>query len=306
MNLTQQSLPIANLGMFDLTLPLLKGGAGRPRILIINNLHGDELTGYYILEKLLPNLSDLAGQLTIVLSANPLGLIKRARFMPIDNADPNRGYPNPPQSRGLTGALRETLLKLASEHDVIIDLHTFMRPCLSAGLLLAQATAQNNDLAKRCLAAANLEIIIKIDAAENEKRLESSLGNYLIKQHNKLVIPLEYPPIRQIDNEATLVNFASGLKRVLEIINQDKKEFILPSLPIFKRQQIISSSTGLFIPSLKLRDKVSINQPIGFMIDPKNLISAPIISPYAGIITEIADRQLYIFGEKLATVGKHI
>lgn len=303
MPFTFHILPIASLGVLDFNLPLLKNFGSLPRVLIINNLHGDELTGYYILQKLLSEFVDFKNQITIIPSANPLGLIQRTRFVPLDYVDLNRDYPNPPQAQGATSVLREKLIQLAAEHDVIIDLHTFMRPCFSAGLLLPQANEKNNDLVKRCLSVAAVDIIIKMNVDNAEKRVESSLGIYLIKQYGKVVISLEYPPIRQIKNDAELNNLADGLHNIFRIIAGDN---ISPAAvkPVFERQKIMSPATGLFIQSKSLGDKITAGDLIGTLINPKDLKLTSVSSPFTGVVTEIADRQLYIFGEKLVTIGK--
>lgn len=307
MHFISTKLPIISLGAIELSLPILSAGTNTPRILIINNLHGDELTGFYVLEKLIGLLpKNIKGSLNIITSANPLGLANRQRLIPLNNTDPNRGYPNRPQTRGITSALRSELTKIAMQHDFIIDLHTFMKPCLSAGLLMTQASEKNNNLIKQCINVSNVDAILKINTAGMEKKINSALGFFLIKQ-KKLFLALEYNPIRQISNNDAINKFAHGLLNILSTFGTvDQKINITKNLPTYERQQQIFSDTGLFIPQKKLGENINTNETIGFLINPSNLKRSAIPSLFEGTITEIADRQFYLFGDKIATIGKAI
>lgn len=307
MKFISKKISIAPLGITDFSLPILTTGTDGPRVLIINNLHGDELTGYFVLEKLLSLLPEkINGTINIVVSANPMGLIHRQRFLPIDNVDLNRDYPNTVSSRGIAGALREKLSNIALKHDFIIDLHTFTKPCLSGGLLLPQADEKKDILIRRCLNVSNMDIAIKMNINSGEKRVGSALGIYLI-QHGKPFLVLEYNPIRQINEESILVNYAQGLVNIFSVLGLIKQELdIGNSLELFERQHLISTNTGLFVPQKKLGEKIKIDEVIGCLINLKNLNRLPIVSPYEGVVAEIADRQLYLYGDKLATIGKKV
>lgn len=308
MQFISKKISIAPLGITDHSLPILTAGIGGPRVLIINNLHGDELTGYFVLEKLLSLLPEkINGTINIVVSANPMGLIHRQRFLPIDNVDLNRDYPNVVSPRGIAGALREKLSNLALNHDFIIDLHTFAKPCLSAGLLVPQADEKKDILIRRCLNVSNTDITIKMNIKGGEKRVGSALGIFLIEQEKPFLV-LEYNPIRQINEENILANYAQGLINIFSVLGLIKQELNInnKNLELFERQQLISSNTGLFVPQKKLGEKIKTNEIIGYLINLKNLSHLPVVSPYEGIVTEIADRQLYLYGDKLATIGKKV
>lgn len=286
-------------------MPVLQCGSDRPKILIINNMHGDEVSGFYILEKLISLLPEkFSGALTIVPSANPLGLIHRQRFVPLDEEDLNRGYPPPPKARGVSAAYRHALIQLGLTHDFIIDLHTFARPCLDAGLFLSQSSEKNTILVRRFLQELGPETVFSMDIKGEEKREASAFGVYMIAQ-GKPFVAIEYPPVRQMNDEP-VAHHANNLLRALSSLNNIPSPSSIPSkeIPLFERQQIISQYTGLFAPTRKLRDEIKINDIIGFMIDSVSLVREEIRSPYQGILTEIADRQLWRFGEKLATIGK--
>lgn len=307
MKFNSKKISIASLGVVDFSLPILSAGENGPRVLIINNLHGDELTGFFVLEKLLSLLPEkIKGTLNIVTSANPLGLIHRQRFLPFDEVDLNRGYPTAQSARGLAGVFREKLTNLAVQHDFIIDLHTFPKPCLSAGMLLKQADLNKDVLVQKCLDAANVDTIINVNTKGGEKRVESALGIHLIEK-GKMFFVLEYNPIRQIQQDEILIRYAHGLVNILSVLGLIVHDVSFnKNLPLIERQHLISNDTGLFVPQKKLGEQIRVNEVIGFLINPKNLSKSPIVCPFDGLISEIADRQLYLQGDKLATIGKKV
>jgi predicted deacylase len=199
------------------------------------------VSGFYILEKLVSLLPEnFSGTLTIVPSANPLGLIHRQRFVPLDEEDLNRGYPPPPKARGVSAAYRNSLIQLGLAHDFIIDLHTFVRPCLDAGLFLPQSSEKNTMLVKRFLQALDPETVFSMDIKREEQREASALGVYMIAQ-GKPFVAIEYPPVRQM-NEEFIVLLAGKLFHALSSLNTNNASPSAPSkeISLFERQQIIS------------------------------------------------------------------
>ncbi len=304
----KKSIFIASMGGFDLNIPILHYGSGSPSLLIINNLHGNEISGFYILEKLLEKLPPLKGSLTIVTSANPLGAINKHRLLPFDFIDLNRGYPPANKERGINVVLKEKLIKLGLAHDIIVDLHTFVRPSLSAGLLLQQQSPVQQELVEKCIRVLGTETVIEINTAlSEEKRVASALGSYLI-EHGKTSFVIEYPPVSQLSTDS-IEHYSEGLRRMLAVtgVSTESIDMSAYSMPrIFRRQQIISRNTGLFMPTRKLNDEIKINDMLGYILDIKTLGKEPLLSPYRGQLLELADRQMYIFGEKLATIGESV
>ncbi len=307
MKFVSKKVSVGSFGVVDFSLPILSGGDRGQKVLIINNIHGDEVTGFFVLEKLLSLLPEkINGQINIVTTANPFGLIHRQRFLPFDEVDPNRGFPTVQPARGIAVPFRDKLTNLALHHDFIIDLHTFMKPCLSAGLLLPQKDEKTDMLVRRCLNASNTDILIKMDVKGAEKRASSALGMHLI-QNGKLFFVLEFNPIRQVKNDDILIKFANGLIDILAILGLVNKT-VLPKnkLLLFERQSLISVDSGLFVPQANLGEEIKKDEIVGFVINPKNLVRTPVLSPFEGVVTEIADRQFYMLGEKLATIGKKV
>ncbi|MFH1890269.1 MAG: succinylglutamate desuccinylase/aspartoacylase family protein [Candidatus Kuenenbacteria bacterium] len=300
---------IASLGGFDLDLPIIKIGDGSPKLLIVNNLHGNELSGFYILEEFLKYLPKIQGTLGIISSVNPLGLIHKHRLLPLDFVDLNRNYPPRDKERGINVVIKEKLIELGLNYDVIIDIHNFTRPSLSAGVVIEQMSEDLKKTMNNCFRVLRTDIVIVMSKRiEEEKRAANSFTSYLANQ-GKLAFGVEYPSTPQLDSKQ-INKYATGLKDLLNVIglvNQqgfNLNSYLLP--PIFQRQQIISRTTSLFIPSKKLWDKIDAGDILGHVIDIASLQRESLSSPYGGILTEISDRRLCVFGEKVATIGKQL
>ena len=120
--------------------------------------------------------------------------------------------------------------------------------------------------------------------------------------------PFGYQKVNGIQATPQLIaRFTSGLKNVCAELGLIKKTRIsgeIKKMPLLERQQIIIKKTGLFEPALSLGQQVVSGVTLGNLINPSTLKRSPIISPFEGIISELADRQLYLSGEKIATIGR--
>ncbi|GEM_PF-3146758 len=308
MKINSSKINIASLGSFDLELPILQCGEGSPKLLIINNLHGNELTGFYVLERFLANLENIQGTLTVITTANPLGLLHKQRLLPLDFTDLNRGYPPLNKERGIQVALKEKLIELGMAHDIIFDLHTFLRPSLSAGLLLEQANESHQKTAETIMRVLGTDMIFKMNISGSEEKRVASAFDTFMTRSGKLTVVVEYVPVRQATSQM-IHEYAEGLDHALAILGLTGKKVDLEQFPpkaLYERQQIISRKTGLFIPEKNLGDEIHEGDTLGFIMDVQNLQKEPLESPYDGMLTEIAGRELYVFGEKLVTIGKQI
>ncbi|MDP3964888.1 MAG: succinylglutamate desuccinylase/aspartoacylase family protein [bacterium] len=300
-----RNIAIADLGGHDLSLPMIEHGSGRPEVLIINNLHGNEITGFYVLDALLRELpNSIQGRLRIIPCANLLGLVAKQRANPLDGADLNRGFPPSDKERGVQAAIKRVLLELSGSAQVLIDLHTFTRPSLSAVLRLPHPPKQSRTL-ERCLAVLNVETVIDIPDNFEERPVQSALGFALV-QKGVTVIPIEFPPAHCVKDNAEIESFAAGLLSALAELGLMKKivkrEQHVP--PSFLRQQVISDASGLFLPTATLRQSVMVGDVLGFLIHPRSVTKTPVVSPYRGMLFELAQRQMIVFGDKIATVAR--
>jgi predicted deacylase len=296
---------IASLGNINLDLPVIQVGKGKPKVIIVNNVHGNEQSGFYVLEKFLKLLpGNIKGAITIVSSANPLGLINRSRLTSVDSVDLNRGYPAFYKERGVSSLIKDKLIEIGMAHDVIFDIHSFNNPCLSAGIIIEQKNLKNKKIMNKSLQVLNTDISISLAENSEEKRVASSYTAYLASQ-GKIAFGVEYPPASNIDNKQ-IEAYASGLINMCSEVGlcEPGEDSRGASLPVFQRQQVIYLSSGLFVPDKELGDKVKKNDVIGNMINIETLKKEQVMSGYSGVVIEIAEQKFCLPGEKIATVGK--
>jgi predicted deacylase len=302
----ESTIPITNLGGINLELPMLTLGSGDgPKVLILNNLHGNEVSGFYILQKMLEQLEEVNGELNIITTANPLGLMNKHRLMPLDYVDLNRGYPAPNKSRGIHVAVKEMLMEMALEQDYVLDIHTFVRPSLSAGMAFSQATDEYQKLQDDFLNALDTDIVYEMNTkGKEEKRVASALGPQLAERGKWMSI-VEYPPSTQLSEE-DVDRYAKGLKNGLAVLGLiEAADTTERNISRYKRQQIISRQTGFFIPVAKLGSKVNEGDLVGYVLD-STLKKYEILSSYNGVLAEIGERTFYLYGDKLVTVAGEV
>lgn len=99
-------------------------GHGRPRLLVVAGLHGNETTGVYVARRLAAFLqgAEPKGEVTIVAVSNPSAFRRLARSSPFDRLDLNRIFPGDragtPSQRAAAAIWDE-----ASTADYVVDLH---------------------------------------------------------------------------------------------------------------------------------------------------------------------------------------
>src|SRR5262245_38630281 len=83
----------------ELPLVIISGERAGPKVALVAGVHGDELEGQFALQSLAEELqpAKLAGNLLLVLCANPLAAAQGQRRTPHDNIDLNRVFPGQPE-----------------------------------------------------------------------------------------------------------------------------------------------------------------------------------------------------------------
>ena len=87
------NLKIGEIGTLDINVPLIRIGSGRPKVLLLAGVHGNEISGLFVIKRLLEKLTLQTGVLNIITAANPLAQSLRKRENPIDLKDLNRIFP---------------------------------------------------------------------------------------------------------------------------------------------------------------------------------------------------------------------
>jgi predicted deacylase len=107
------------------TLVHFRLGEGERRALIIAGIHGREHGGVQASYELLERLADmpLYGQIDVLPVCNPLAYDAETRFTPESDRDMARAFTTS-KPNNLTEALSHTVLSLAQEAEVVLNLHS--------------------------------------------------------------------------------------------------------------------------------------------------------------------------------------
>ncbi len=122
------NVPIGSLyTSTDMTMPVYikRSRKPGPTLFISAAIHGDELNGVEIINRLIngSRLRNLRGTLICVPVVNPFGVVNQSRYLP-DRRDLNRSFPGSPKG-SLAGRMADTFLNEIVAHcDYGIDLHT--------------------------------------------------------------------------------------------------------------------------------------------------------------------------------------
>lgn len=125
---TKIDLPSANLYTgtpMPIPVYVRRGKRNGPRLLVCAAVHGDELNGIEIINRLMrsPATRGLRGTLIVVPMVNVYGVISKSRYMP-DRRDLNRSFPGSPRG-SLAGRIAHVFLtEVVAKCDYGIDLHT--------------------------------------------------------------------------------------------------------------------------------------------------------------------------------------
>ncbi len=122
-----ESIPLFKL--YDgsqISIPLVRYGDSKDRVLIVTPLHGNELTSIYLMWRLMEYIESsniLTGGLDILLGVNYFGILFNSRFEPLSNSDLNRSFPGGDEY-SLSGHIAKIVYKLAKRnYKFVIDLH---------------------------------------------------------------------------------------------------------------------------------------------------------------------------------------
>ena len=307
MKKTFSEIKIGEIGTIEINVPLIKIGSGKPKVLLLCGVHGNEISGLFVVQKLLETLKLKTGGLNIITAANPLAQALDQRETPTDSKDLNRSFPGDPKAEGLTPRLAAAISAEAEKCDLVIDLHTFQDPSPIVAIFMNHGCAEIKQESLRFIKAFDPDIIWQLSTiTKEERRLSGSLGPKLAEEGivNFAVEMPEHFRIseRQLDK---VVNGLVNALALLDMVDRGKKK-AQKDIPIFERRKMNANHAGLFIPQKKLMEKVRKGEKVGEIVSIKNFEKNDVISHASGPLIVVKEKPLVNTGDALFTVGKRI
>lgn len=300
------NLKIGEVGILDINIPLIKIGFGKPKVLFLVGIHGNEISGLFVIQRLLDKLKLKTGELDIIIAANPLAQSLKKRETPLDLKDLNRTFPGN-KDKDFTSRLAAKIFAQAQKYDLVVDLHTFEDLSPIVAIFMNHGSNKVKKESLKFIKVLQPDIIWRLNTQTKEEvKLSGALGPKLAEK-NIANFAIEMPECFRIDDEQ-LNRVAGGLQNVLSLLEMTATEFksIQNKIPIFERRQVHADSSGLFIPQKRLMEKVKRDEIMGQTVSIKNFTKTKIRAPVAGQLIVLKDKDLVNTGDILFTVGKKV
>ena len=275
-------------GGIHVPLLLTRGVRDGPRIAILGGVHGDEYEGVVAAAGVWHDTdpADLRGSLVVVSVANPPAFEAGVRASPRDGLNLARTFPG-----SLTGSVTQRIAHILSESvikpaDFLFDLH-------SAGQhyampLLAGAYAADNDLGRRCEAAAlafgapvywahpgvaaGRSLTVAVEAGIPNMYVECGGGGR----------------VRPGDLRA----YRQGVRRVLVHLGALPTDACTASPERATRLRstgdldtwLTVSHSGILVESVGVLDRVSAGQTLGDVVDERGHLLERVTAPFDGVV----------------------
>ena len=186
----------------EVIIEVVRFGNGNPRVLLISGMHGDEKTGFQILERLINEIDSqrIHGTVDIIKIANPKAYEANQRLHPDDYKDINRNFSSP-ETGTPTDNLANVLGEFAISHDLVVDLHTFpnqISPLI--GVSLSDGSKEKQKESNELLKIIQPDLIWFLDTQKTEPQKGGSICSLALKK-NIIAFGLELPPDDLVSQE---------------------------------------------------------------------------------------------------------
>lgn len=250
-----------------MNIPILTfGSAKQPKVVIISTIHGDEIAGFLLVKKLLPQLTTLAKNLHIRLAclpvANPEGLKAVSRHQPQTKLDLNRCFnlPQPPPEVAL-------IKHIVHGAVLVIDLHTFphTRHAFTALLFTDPKFPKTSAINLRLTRLLRPQFIWHLDFASVDKEKVGSMGQWITSQNIPNLAIETDPP--EFWPPGLANNICHRLSFLIQNFITSTPHRSLPLVDISSRMLIFPPHEGVFIPCVKPLQQIRRTHVIGYLLN---------------------------------------
>lgn len=291
------------------TIEVVRFGSGKPSILLISGIHGNEKTGPKILERLINQMDfqkKILGTLDIIRIANPKAYQANQRLHPEDHKDLNRSFLRTAVDLP-TYLLSNILAEFARSHTLVIDMHAFpgqISPLI--GVFLSDGNKEKRKESHELLRIIQPDLIWSLDTHKVEPQKGGSICSFALK-NNIAAFGLELPPI-ELFSKVQFGRVLEGLKAVcakLGVMSYPYPTKKANEIPIYERLLYKSPYEGQFIPQKDILAEIRRNEIVGHLIIGRRASQIrKVYSPENGVLMTISKKRAVKEGEKLFVLGK--
>jgi len=235
-------------------------GRGEPGITITAGIHGDEVTGIYVAERLIAFLKEnppVSGCVTVIPRVNPTATNGLTRCSPIDSEDLNRIFPGN-ADKSLSYKIAAALWEKTQNAKNIIDLHC----CGQYSLPYILSIYDESEKAKNLAKLIPLSIVVKSYGTQGQLFTESCRA----RDQATLIIELpsgHSPGAINLNAAEKCFNALLSTLRSLNFISGESEK----SSNVFYGNllDIEIDTPGIWAPSISAGDCFEKGQEIGYM-----------------------------------------
>lgn len=279
------------------------GVGGGPSVYVQAGLHANELAGTVALDRLIPYLAAaeaegrLAGDVTLVPHANPIGLAQSVQDVPLgvydlnSRIDFNRDFPTEPADRmagrPVAERLKAHLIGMAEAADVVLDLHGDDEAPVYLFVLESQCEAG------RLLARAIGAEVILTEASTDLMSFDLAvLSRWAAQQRagdRRFAATVELRGVLDVTPEFAETD-AAGLYRYLALIGTvvDVLPAITAEEPVIvagdAAEMILTPVPGALLYNIGVGDRVSDGQLLARILPEAGSPAHEIRAPFRGIV----------------------
>jgi predicted deacylase len=312
----------ATIDMGERRIPIvhLQGESKGPKIWLVANAHGDEVTGIEVIHRTLDLVREAGlrrGALYAMPSMNPMGSEVIQRTVPMDNDNLNRNYPGAPDGEP-TERLAHLIFSriVATAPHLVIDLHTSHIRSIPHVILdrFTDEEAHPGISAKLAEAAEVFGVTVVYDFAMEEykkQKLDRSLPGALLNKARILAYTVELGPTR-IVSEYFVEAGVQGTLNVLRSLGMtevaESMQWVHPSkiteIGALRRDpEVRANCTGLIEFLVEPGQAVHAGQAVARIKDVLGAVLETIEARHAGYVIELADRAVAFPGTPILTVA---
>jgi predicted deacylase len=277
---------------------VIHGKKAGPRMFVSSAVHGDEINGIEITQRLLEHksLRNLQGTLLVVPVVNVYGVIHQSRYLP-DRRDLNRSFPGS-DTGSLAARVAHILINQVIAHcSHGIDLHT--GAIHRTNLPQIRANLDDEDTA---ILARSFGAPVLLNSPMREGSLRASAAEMGIR-----ILLYEAGEALRYDE----FGIRAGLEGILNVMREldmlRKRKLPRKSIEPFVAHSsswIRAPESGVLRYPVKLGARVSKGDILGQISDPYSHESAPLVAPFGGVVIGSTQIPLVHEGEALFHVAR--
>lgn len=305
-DISHKNLPIGEIGILNLEIPIVQIGNGKhPHLGILCGVHGDETASLFISYQLVERLSSekLYGTVSIITAANPFAQSTNSRVSLIDFYDLNRtgaGKSDGTLTERVAYKIIDFVLGNCSH---VIDLHEFEMDTPLMAIYIPSQDETVNAQILRMIGVFKPDTVWSMDlSSPDEVRYAGSLLSVLI---GKGIPGFAVETSRLcVVSQQDIEKVVNGILEVSRLAGVIQGEYRYAHPVAYKRNVKHSDYAGIWIPEKAIMSQVHAGDKVGTIIGLDLVSQRDIFASDNGTLIQMRRVELVQTGINLFTIGE--